>query len=1134
MKKLFAIIFLLACVHLAFANKTANFQFSIDSLSISQIETENDTLTQIRMGSMTNDTRIDYYSLPVKYVLFSVPNNAENFTISTQGSITKKLNVSYPIASNIGQTLGKINGDLLPTLPISECVNARICHIGMFNGQFKVVEVALYPIVTELRNNDVLDFYSDITLNLEYTLNTNSSLSIATPFKPYDKKQLDILKKTAINGYEINECELFSPLSIDMEEYEYIIITPKRFAPALERLAAIRRTKGKSAKVFTLEEILSSTMFENGDITSGINDDSGKIREFLKYANFHFGTRHVLFAGRYPEMPIRYAYSQSLHKYFTNRDGTEDNPYDKFIPSDFYFSELNNIWKESQEFPGKFIPQTTCFDKWDEISIGRININSLSEANIYIDKLIENEFHLKDVDLKYLSNAMQTYQTYGNGMGIFKQNLKNDIEKLYIDDQISYLNEHEFPKNGLTGKLAIKHWNSLPCGHICFIGHGNYGGIGLNSDNNGIVGFDEYECWHQSEQGNGLDCLKLQSYPSWAFSIACGVMPYDYMIAENGLNVPSPYTFADAYTLLRDTGGVLFFGNTRASFNTDGKLFKNQFYSNIEQSMSSPDPTYIESGYIQNTTLSSQGFGDPELFIRGITGDPCCTLWTDIPQKFKPIFLETDSTEVRNFRIAKNVDSLNIFEVSLIDKSFSRSTTLNKSEFDNISLQPNYLYTLGHKDYLPEILPLNIRNFTFWLYSSNYIFAKDVNIGVEDSSTTEKVLIAPTHSLTIEAKGNVYVNYGLDIQDNATLTIKCDGDVYVSTFYIGNHATFNIEAENVYYDKGDFYCGTDYTINFVSRNQNHQNAKKLSIEAEYNPMVVEGRTWWYDADEWSSNMEYGVRIGSKVEIDSVEWHKVYVCLHHKTITGPTYIDSSHPWLERDENTGLMGLIREKDGKVYFSCGRIKATPAVDKQSLYGMLDYSIIFDGWDFDVLLYDFSTEDNYVMGAADNVDLDLAATRIGMQLISRDVIDNCGHRYNTSLFNVKPANPRYVDFYSGNVTIVEGIGLIGELNTDSYFDSRCLFYAPFPRATSNPPGPPTLHYVTDADNNIIYMHAGGDKLWEKFAEYNGVEDINVDSADLSGAEYYNLQGQRITAPVKGNIYIRTLKNGRTEKVRF
>lgn len=114
----------------------------------------------------------------------------------------------------------------------------------------------------------------------------------------------------------------------------------------------------------------------------------------------------------------------------------------------------------------------------------------------------------------------------------------------------------------------------------------------------------------------------------------------------------------------------------------------------------------------------------------------------------------------------------------------------------------------------------------------------------------------------------------------------------------------------------------------------------------------------------------------------------------------------------------------------------------------------------------------------------------------------------------------------------IAEGLGIVSVGSTVLPGTGE-LFFAPFGGALDGiyKYKAPQLRYVTDGEENtVIYTAKGGYRLWDN---YNGVERVVADGdvGDAADVLYYNLQGQPVSVPQPGGMYIR-VDGGRATKV--
>ncbi len=1137
MKRLTLSLLTILSIILSFAGSyTYNVTFDPNDLKIDYGIDGSDSVAFITSPGLYNYGEIGAAYLPVKQIQFYVPQNANNFSVTVSDLRKSTKLLDYPVSlSNCATASGDITiGDNLVPIDSSEVIAplfkkfANVTNVSYLGGQYKIVHVNIYPSVV-MADRKTLYVASSYTVDLSYNTLGEDGLYVFPSVKKNTRDGYgDYIRNKVVNGRQFKETPTVSPLTSDMQEYTHIIITPARFEKKMERLVAMRRAKGISSKVFTLEQILGDSRFAEGDKVSGICDDAGKIRAFLSYAFSIFGTRSVLFAGRYPEMPIRYVYSSEI----LGVAGYQD----KFVPCDFYFSELNNKWKKSI-YDGNYVLQNESYDIFNELEIGRINVNSETDIDNYLDKLKIYEFNPGLGSSDYLSKILHTVQDDDWKIADYYVPKYQDV---YSEENSVVFRASDFKPQELTGSEVINKWNNNPVGHVNLNGHGNYGGIAVYSRSStsfrGVVGVDNDDCWHINEVGNGLDNLNNENFPSWGYSIACGVMPYDYKI-ETGEDITCGYNFADAYTIAYKSGGVIFLGNTRSSFCNDGGISMQRIYADLKDKYRDLlQLDYVDAGLIQNSLIATKYNHTHEHYIRAITGDPHVPLWTLAPQRANITILDADSLD-NYYNIAAEStlpDNFKLSEANLLDDAYSIAFDYKKSDIFSHKLTDNYLRTIIRKDYIPEILPLNIRNFDFWLYSTKYIFANEVNIGSDDYKAREDVLVMPSNDVTIEALSDVNVKYGLYIQSNAKLTIISDGDVYLSRFRIGDNATLKIVANHIYYDKMDIDNDGKYYLDFTERIPQANINTTLSNSKEtqsYTPMVVEGRTWWYKATECFTNLEYGIRIGSEVEVGGKTYNKVSMCLNYKNVFGNTYVDPTYTWMETNEDEGLDAYIREENGKVYilFTVPERTESEKYPGQRLYGFTGWSIFTLGFqceeNVEILMYDFTRENDMITLGWEDIDGSNPYHHdFNFEMVGTSEIESYGNKFKVYDYKYSNNENRFGEIPE-KVSFVEGLGLL----TNEDERTHCLFYNLFPAALAAYNVTAQLRYVTEGDDNhIIFENIGGKKLW---VEYAGVDNVKVDDSNAP-VEYYSLQGVRVSQPAAGQFLIKKQGNTITKEL--
>lgn len=259
----------------------------------------------------------------------------------------------------------------------------------------------------------------------------------------------------------------------------------------------------------------------------------------------------------------------------------------------------------------------------------------------------------------------------------------------------------------------------------------------------------------------------------------------------------------------------------------------------------------------------------------------------------------------------------------------------------------------------------------------------------------------------------------------------------------------------------------------------------------YEPMVVEGRTWWYDAGN-----EYGIQIGKVVNIEGVDWHELNIILEHGQLCdGPSPYYHYYGDVQFFDNKRLICYIREEAKQVYIFIKRD------DLMSVKPLAGYCSNFtpcgpDGEYSQVALYNFDQDatDPYWGYFNDN-----------HWTYSISAVENVVH------------NSRRLNQYSAVFKALDGWTLEG-----TYYDiigSDDIFFLPFVDLGIMGTLSPNLRYVTDPDGSIIYEGVGGYKLWEEY-QNAGVKNIQVPLSETT--EWYDMYGRRIEQPKHRGVYIK------------
>ncbi len=1059
-----------------FGSISYSASFDYENLKCEEIVVDDSTFTMVSYSGFDNWMDPGHVSLPAKQVFFSVPYNATDFSVTYSSEHVKAIGLTSPIYKT---SLLTMNGDSLENIEREYKIDKHvvISTVGFAYGCNKFVGLTIFPII-QTENKSSVSFVSNLNISLDWVIKDLDEITDCRPIASIKNDGADRTRKMVENPECVDLNAYYEPVAnvTDREDWEYIIICPKKLEKSLERLAAWRRAKGYGSRVFTIVQVLGLPYVQGGDGFDPTPDDASKLRAFLQGAYKNYGTQHVLLAGKYPNMPIKYIVGN---------------------PTDVYFSNLTTSWYMTPPGP---IGGYKHHNYKSEINVGRIPFTTEQEVNNYIDKLIAYEYNPGNGNRQYLSTALMTRQNKG---------LMNwGSSHYYTNDSISEftslfrygLDDNASVDPGPTGAEIINKINTNKYGVLNFIGHGSPEGITVSvidhgswQENYGVCGSDKDNYELIVENGNGIDLLTNYDYPSWAYSSACTTMPFD--IYGKYTTEKYKYNFGESYIMSKG-GGIAFFGNTRNSNCSQGERMMQKFFMNLKNAYSNSDficgiTAGEQMAICRTLTLSSDYYLK---LMHNLLGDPLANLYYTDMNKLDCAVNNDGSVRIFGH---KGEEPLYLCVTPLSDATYAYKRLFDITEWNNFVVDENKVCLVYGPYCLPVMLPAVFRNFSFEGNISRYIITGDLKCGVPTSDNIEENQVAfeTGSDVTIESLGDVVIGNAIKFWPSSNLTIIAKGDVTLyDEIYISEGCHVKITADNVYYDRHSVYLEKDATLEIIERNAPQERYRARSVAEPEPRMVVEGRTWWYHAhasvstQEQYDVVEIGLQIGGEIEKDGVKWHEINVVgdgITKKFGQDPVYTDDKY----------CISYIREDGDDVYvlIDSEALAHHPALENM----VTDYTQWMFRVDNPFLMYHFGkVGDEFTTAFFDG------------KILSVSTIESVGHEfksYEVDSSDNEVGLHRYVQ--------IEGIGAFSD---ESLYGE--LFFAPFtPAKAGFGLEPPVLRYVTDGQGEIIYEAEGGLKLWEML----GVDNINADSTP-GNCRWYNLQGVEISQPTAPGIYIR------------
>ena len=729
--------------------------FDISQLNLRQTEIDGTQYTEVTWGKLHNGGEPGFPSLPAKSFNVSVPADATDFLVEVTVNKIESISLPSPPLPAQYPALASIeyeNPPFIHLLSSSERLKTfqgqhrgEINGIGTVGGFNKIVSLTALPILWN-ENENSIEVATEMTIKLSWSTNPTELDNLVLPGF---KETMDDAVKTAcesvvnpqdvVSNYSsILKLPTMAKAASSNEYLPYIIVTTKELASSLERLAAFRRLRGFQTKIFCIEDILTDSKFASGDVISGLNDDAGKLRAFIKYAYSSFGTQYVLLAGEYPKIPGRWA----------------DYSNEEYI-SDLYFRDITTLWRlESSGFNNPEKLKGIGSD----INIGRLNLSTPEEFTNYFNKLIQYEFNIHNINLSYLNNAFVLY-SYDN-------RINSKFEELSLMDYTSnfvYLKQMRVHEEGITyGSEAVESMKTDFWGFIDWRTHGHYGGVGTTSIKDqifyGINALDSDKASFVEEKFNGLDNWENKNHPCWTLSMSCTTA----QIGKDAMK-KNTYSFAESFLLGKDYGGIVFIGDTGPGLiSGSSRLVKHIFQHAIQHYTSGinlPLSSLILNKGIFSCPYESYGDNHVKATI-GLFGDPLVPLWMKQPMK-------SSTNGVFNPPSLAIKESVNYAKCFLSDNSTENGVGII-GDFKDINETENYTLINSRTDILPFIHPIKISGLT--VNQDRYWFMGKVRFA--SSGSQNSIKINNGKKVTIEAMDEVELGGNILLETGSQLNIS--------------------------------------------------------------------------------------------------------------------------------------------------------------------------------------------------------------------------------------------------------------------------------------------------------------------------------------------------------------------------
>ena len=346
--------------------------------------------------SDTNSFDIISTKIPIIYPDESqpcIPNVIKRIAIGNNDSISdfsvdynKRLikegiklnNAPQALPTNIPLEKFPVNnkGYISKIYPDSNCILSGNYHFAGFN----VMNFLACPFQYDANTGNL--YFID-SIRVDITIESTGRQM--APARNVREEQIDMLRSFIENKEVVdNMPALMSANSMsDAEIIDYVIITSNSLKNAFQPLATWKQKKGVRTKIITIEEITSK--YPSSELTLAM-----KIKTYLiDLYNENF-LRFVLLGGDVQIVPTQPCYVDSYKPDpYNQKPGITIVATD--IPADVYYSTLGNVnWDTNND--GKFgEPKQDNIDIVPILYVTRAPVRNISEAQIFVDRIIEYE-----------------------------------------------------------------------------------------------------------------------------------------------------------------------------------------------------------------------------------------------------------------------------------------------------------------------------------------------------------------------------------------------------------------------------------------------------------------------------------------------------------------------------------------------------------------------------------------------------------------------------------------------------------------------------------------------------------------------------------------------------------------------
>lgn len=737
-----------------------------------------------------------------------------------------------------------LSAELFPKNP------AEVVGYGYFDGNARIVTIAYYPIQYNPLEH-VLNINNSITICLSFTPSTTMAPIFVQQRSILVQSNYDFRLENLVANFSEIAQHYIRPNLVDRNTVDYIIVGPNEYLPYLIEFKKWKERKGLKVVIQSIEGILTQY---TGDSIGNINDDAGKLRQYLREQYQMFGFAYLLLIGNEDNMPVR-----------IGQPTVE-------IMTDFYYTEFNGNWDSNDNqvfgeiptYTGNELVNGDAVDLEQEIYCGRLLIppgihNANQLITNWIDKVITYETNPGWGEYDYLHNiyyARSDHFALANMNSTYSHLLSHGFTVVH-DEEANPL-EEGFLDHSLSGNHVIS-MISQGTGFFALHGHGAPKFIITASTGDRqqplylVTSRNNYDFGGIDENANGFDNITQNGKYNIGYMAGCSCGNYQNATSAN--NSCFPYVF----NLEAACGGPDLIAYTTHSWVGLTELLNSAYISAFLQAVNETD--FITPGnnvgiVLANSKswMSPNGFQTYEVFYGlSLFGDPELQMWQTLPQVLS-VDYSSNNNALTVFSNNNPISGalVHMFNDDLTESFIAYTDTNGQVIIDanlhNICVRKhNYLPIIQHivtqnevvnnREFEYDVLVPSNRTLTLHghIQLSCLVKNRNARIIVEDGASLyiDNATIIGNVASYDQVEGNAIIVYGdLEIGDNVVFSsvggLNWDGLIIDNhTNSTLNNATFSrcnlrklygsIEATGITLNHGRF-ISSDATVSIRNSN----------------------------------------------------------------------------------------------------------------------------------------------------------------------------------------------------------------------------------------------------------------------------------------------------------------------------